>query len=392
MTQTFDELPTFDVLSLSSVDDPYALFAEWRAAGPLMNGVYGWGVTRHADVAALLRDRRVGHSFPRDMMRYATGDGPFLDFQMHSILNQDGDAHTRVRRLIGQAFSAPLVRRLQSHIATLTDASLDRVLDGQVCDAVDDLAYPLPSAVICELLGLPVADRDVVRGHAERMVSPDTNVTDVEVLWFREYIEAALRDRTPDPDGDLLSSMLAAGERDDRLTHEEIVDHAVFLFFAGFETTRHLIASGVAALLDFPDQTARLLAEPALAKPAVEEFLRYDPPLRTVPRITFEPITIGDRTIKAGRFLQLLVGSANRDERVFADADRLDIARSPNPHLSFAAGVHHCLGAVLARLEATVVFERIAARVAALEPAGQRRRVTATVGTYASVPIRVRAR
>jgi cytochrome P450 len=201
-----------------------------------------------------------------------------------------------------------------------------------------------------------------------------------------------LRDRTADADGDLLQSMLAAGARDERLTYDEIVDHAAFLFFAGFETTRHLIASGVACLLDFPHQAALLRADPSLAPSAVEEFLRYDPPLRAVPRITLEPVTVGDRTIKAGRFLQLLIGSGNRDERVFVEPDRVDITRAPNPHLSFAAGVHHCLGAVLARLEAGVVFRRIAERVAALEPAGDRRRARSTVGTYASVPIRARAR
>ncbi|MEY2472113.1 MAG: hypothetical protein QOK28_1442 [Actinomycetota bacterium] len=386
-----DELPTYDVLTLSSLEDPYAAFAEWRAVGPLMNGVHGWGVTRHAEIATLLRDRRVGHAFPREMMRYATGSGPLLDFQMGTILNQDGDDHTRVRHLIGQAFSAPLVRRLERHIVELTDSILERVLDGEACDAVDDIAFPLPAAVISELLGLPVADREVVRGHAERMVDPDTSVADVEVLWFRTYIADALRGRTPDPQGDLLQSMLAAGARDDRLTHEEIVDHAAFLFFAGFETTRHLIASGVACLLDFPDQAILLHDDPGLARSAIDEFLRYDAPLRSVPRVTLEPITVGGRTVKAGRFLQLLIGSGNRDERVFVEPDRVDITRTPNPHLSFAAGVHHCLGAVLARLEARVVFERIGERVAVLEAAGPRRRVTGGVGTYASIPIRARA-
>jgi cytochrome P450 len=384
-----DRLPTYDVLSLSSLEDPYPLFAEWRAAGPLMNGVYGWGVTRHAEVTALLRDRRVGHVFPDEMLAVPCGTGPLLEFQSRSILNRDGANHMRLRRLMGQAFTAPLVRRLRDHIAGLVDDLIEPLLDGQPVDIVESVSHPLPSMVICELLGIDPDDRDIVGVHASRFATGDPALADTEVLWLREYMGHVLDGRRPDAEGDLFERMLAAEDGADRLSHAEIVDNAAFLFFAGFETTKHLITSGTALLVEFPDQQARLWADPSLAASAVEEFLRFDPPLRTVPRITLEPVDIGGRVIKPGRFLQLLLGSANRDERAFEHPDRLDIERTPNPHVSFASGVHFCLGAMLARVEATVVFERLAERTAAIEEAGPATRRAGPIGTYDAVPVRL---
>jgi cytochrome P450 len=389
---TVTETPPVRLLALGNLEDPYAQFAEWRAAGPLVHGLEGWGVTRHVDVSALLRDRRIGHAFPRFMLEYAFGDGATTDFQTNSLLNRDDDDHTRLRRLMGQAFSAPLVRKMREHIGELVDELLEPMLDGEVHDIVDALAFPLPSAVICELLDIDKADRDEVRDQTTRFNTQDVAAMDAGMEWFRDYMSAVLAERTADPEGDLFQRMLAAEDGADRLTHQEIVDNAILLFFAGFETTKNVIASGVAALLEFPDQQALLWSHPELAASAVEEFLRYDAPVRFAPRVTVADVEIGGEVIPAGRFVQLHLGSANRDERVFADPDRLDITRSPNPHVAFGGGVHHCLGAMLARVEGEVVFRRLAQRLGGLEPAGEpTKNVGAGLGTYTAVPVRATA-
>ena len=382
-------LPEFNVLMLGRLEDPYATYAEWRAAGPLMNGVVGWGVTRHAEVSALLRDQRMSSHFPLEMIELAFGQGPRAEFQFHSLLNRDGEDHRRLRRLMGRAFTPPLVTKLRDHIIELVDGLIERMLDGDPRDVVADLAYPLPTAVICEMLNLTGVDRDEVRVHTTGLVGDDIERSNAEMAWFRDYLCAALADRTPDADGDLLQRMLAAEEGDDRLSHDEIIDNAVLLFFAGFETTKSVLASGVAALLQFPDQQRLLWDTPGLARSAVEEFLRFDTPAFNAPRFTLAPVKVGGHIIKAGRFVQLLLASANHDERAFDRPDQLDITRDPNRHVSFAGGAHYCLGAMLARLEAETVFTRLAQRTRGIEAAGEPAKNIGGFGTYAEVPVRL---
>ena len=353
----------------------YRRFRELRRASPLLKSTstaLTWAVTRHADVSTLLRDRRIGHRLPRTYLEFALGTGAAADFQEHSLLNRDGPDHTRLRRLMGQAFSAFLMRRLADHIGDLVDGLLEPLLDRATFDVIDDLAFPLPTTVICELLGVDGCDREAVRDRTLDAVHRDPRISDPAIAWFRGYMGAVLAERTPDPDGDLFQRMLAAEDGEDALTHEEIVDNALLLFVAGFETTRNLIGNGMAALLEFPDQRDRLLGDPTLARTAVEEFLRYDGPVPAVTRITLEPVEIGGRVIREHRVLMMLLASANHDEAVFEAPDRLDIGRDPNPHLAFAGGVHFCLGAQLARIEGQVVFQRIASRIASFEGAGPR--------------------
>jgi cytochrome P450 len=385
-------LPSYNVLEIGLLEDPYATYAEWRAAGPLLHGVVGWGVTRHAEVSALLKDRRIGSHFPIEMIEYAFGPGARADFQFNSLMNRDGVDHSRLRRLMGRAFTLPLVRKLRDHIETLVDELLEPMLDGEARDIVAELAYPLPAAVICEMLNLTDVDRDEVRAHTTRLVGDDMEQSNTEMAWMHEYIGAALATRVPDADGDLLQRMLAAEDGDDRLTRDEIIDNALLLFFAGYETTKSVIASGVVALVDFPDQQRLLWSDPGLARSAVEEFLRFDTPVTTSARIALEPIEVAGRTIKPGTFLQFLLASANHDERAFHDPERLDITRDPNHHVSFAGGAHYCLGAMLARIEAETVFARLAQRTASIEAAGPPVRNTGGFGTYAAVPVRLQPR
>ncbi len=376
------------LLSLDTLEDPYPFFAEWRQKGAVVRGAQGYAVTRYADVWRLMRDPAISHRFPRHMLEFALGDGATTDFQTNSLLNHEGDDHHRLRKLMNQAFHAGTVRQLRAHIGDLVDAALEPMLDGEACDLVDALAFPLPSAVICELLGLPKADRDGVRRVTASAAGVDNAASDAAISWLRDYMSEVLAERVPDPNGDLFQRMLAAEEGDDHLTHQEIVDNAILLFVAGFETTKNVIASGVVALDKFPDEQQKLWDDPVLTPSAVEEFLRYDAPVHFSPRVALEDIAVDGEVIPAGSFVQLWLASGNHDPHQFERPDLLDIARDPNQHLSFGGGVHYCLGSMLARVEADVVFRRLIDRVKQIDLAAAPVRSVGGLGTYAAVPVR----
>ncbi|GAA3734107.1 cytochrome P450 [Salinactinospora qingdaonensis] len=392
-------LPSFNPLDPVVLDDPYPTYADMRQRGRLCRvGPAAWGVTRHADVASLVRDPRLGSQFPEEYHRASAGDGPAGDFFGKIILYRDPPSHTRLRKLIGKAFSPALVRSLRPDIAGLVDELLAPAREQGHFDAVTDLAFPLPVMVVCRLMGISPDERDEIRpravdlGKAFAAIVPDDAraEADAAVVWLRSYLSELLEQRRRSPGDDLLSRMLAAEDGGRTLSHEEIVDNAVFAFFAGFETTMNLIATGCAALLRFPDQMARLRADRGLTATAVEEFLRFDAPIQGTARLVHEPIDIDGHTLRAGRVVVLLLGSANHDEAVFADPDRLDIGRSPNPHLSFGGGAHLCMGAALARVEGEVVFNRLLDLFSEVEAAGPaRRREKTTFRAYESVPVAV---
>lgn len=386
---TTTRVPELDVMALDAMPDPYGVLAEVREVSPLVRTPLGaWGVTRHEDVSALLRDRRLGHEFPRDYLTFLFGEGPLIDVQMNMLLNRDGADHTRLRKLMSRAFSGIVVRKLQDHVGRLVDDLLLAALDRGSMDVVRDLAYPLPIQVICELLGIDHLDRDEVRAKVDGLIGRDFPAAHRSTAWLRDYLRGVLAKRKADPDGDLLERMLAAEEGEDAFTHDEIVDNVLLVFFAGFETVRGLIGNGVRSLLEHPDEWRRLRADPSLASLAVEEFLRYDTPVGAVNRVTREPIEIGGRVIREHRWVILLLMSANRDEKAFVRPDRLDIGRKPNPHVGFGGGIHHCMGAMLARLEGEVVFERLARRLGTLEAAGPDERYAGS-RSLASLPVAV---
>jgi cytochrome P450 len=362
-------------------------------------GPASWGVTRYADVAQLTRDPRLGSEFPAGYHQMSSGDGAASGFFARIVLYRDPPDHTRLRRLLGKAFSPSLVRQMRPAIVAMVDRLLEPAAANGRLDAVTDLAFPLPVLVVCALMGIPPADHELIRPYALDLskafaaIVPeeDRAAADRAVGWLRGYLSDVLDSRRPDPDGDLLCRMLAAEEDGSRLGHSEIVDNAVFSFFAGFETTTNLISTGCAALLDHPDQLAALRADPGLIPSAIEEFLRFDSPIQGIARMVREDVRIGDRTIRAGRVLVLLLGSANRDGERFAEPDRLDLARNPNPHVAFGGGGHLCLGAFLARTEAQVAFECLLSRFRELAPAGPAVRQTGgTLRAYASVPVAVK--
>jgi cytochrome P450 len=392
-------MPKFDPLAEEVIANPYPTYTRLREAAALCRGGLGqWVLTRYADVAALLRDPRLSSTFPPEYHEYSLGQTPALGFLQRIILTREGQPHAQLRRLMGTAFRPGAVRGLERHVAALVDELIAPVLDGELLDVVRDLAFPLPVKVVCELLGVPAEDRESVWPRAADLAkalgtihpSPeDLEVSNAALLWLREYIADLLGRRRRNPGDDQLSLMLAARDGADRLSDEDIVDNAVFLFFAGFETTMGLISNGLAALLDHPAELARVRSAEVPIATAVEECLRYDSPIQWVARYVREPVELDGRAVRAGRALVFVLGSADRDPRQFPDPDRFDVGRTPNQHLAFGGGNHTCMGAALARLEGRVLVSRLLHRFRALEPAGPRvRRPHPSIRAYASIPVR----
>ncbi len=393
-------LPKYDPLDPAVMENPYPTYARLRAAGPVCRGGPGqWVVTHYADVVRLLRDPRLGNQFPEAYRQFSFGDRAMETFFERILLNRDPPDHTRLRELMSVAFNPNQVRRLTDHIGMLVDQLLAAASERGEFDAVCDLAFPLPVMVVCELIGIPTVDHDAVRPRATDLCKafgtqiPEHDRVDATgaITWLRSYVGGLLEERRKNPGEDLLSSMLLASIRERRFGYEEIIDNVLFLFFAGFETTKDLIATGCAALLKFPRELERLWADRSLVPSAVEEFLRYDAAVQSVGRLALEPIEIGGRTIKKDRVLILLLGSANHDPDQFYRPEELDVGRKPNANVSFGGGVHHCLGATLARIEAGVTFSRLPMHFSHFAPAGETmRRLSAGFRCYASVPIAVR--
>lgn len=393
--------PRFDALDPAVIDDPYPTYARLRAAGPLCRvSPASWGVTRHAEVAALLRDPRLANEFPDDDPQFQMGEDLSRDVFRRIIPTRDPDDHSRLHQLMVRAFSPGIARRARDHIGRLVDNLVGPALDTGRLDAVADLAFPVAATVVCELMGLPAGARAEIWPRAAALsdaftpflldadLGADRTAADEALRWLRGYVTDLLDDRRPDPGGDLLARMLAAGPGDS--DREEIVDNLVFLCFTGFETTMNMVCTGCAGLTRQPEQWARLRADPALAPTAVEEFVRFDAPIQYTARRALKPIQVGDRTIRPGRSVFLLLGCANHDERVFDRPERIDIGRQPNPHVGFGGGVRGCLGAVLARVEGGVVFDRLVRHFRSIEPAGVPvRQPSALFRSYRTIPLAV---
>jgi cytochrome P450 len=387
----------FDGMGLASLEDPYPVYAELRREGAVRRGGPAiWYVTRYAEVARLLRDRRLGAEFPARYHEFSLGSGPAAEFRRRIVLYRDPPEHTRLRQLMSKAFTPKFVPGLSAQIEEVVDDILSVGLDRGNLDLVEDLAYQLPVAVACELIGIPPVDRHAVRlravdlGQAFGVVvsDEDRQRADDAVVWLRDYVAGLIEERRRAPRADLVSVLLKAEHSGDRLTPEEITDNLLFAFFAGFETTVHLIGTGAVALLQHPRELERLRENPSLVPTAVEEFLRYDAPISGVARIVLETVEVDGQRIRPGRVLLLLLGSANRDERQFDEPDRLDVGRSPNHHLSFGGGIHHCMGAALARVETATAFSRLLARTRKFELLGEpEREASSRFRGYAKVPV-----
>jgi cytochrome P450 len=359
--------------------DPYPLYRRLRALGPAAAGPDGTlAVTGYAALSALLRDHRLLKTPERVLVAAGYPDWqqrPSLRLMFTSILLINPPAHTRLRRLVSAEFTARRVEGLRPAVERIVAQACDR-LAGEP-DFVSGFAFPVPVTVIGELLGIPAADRDMFSGLARDWtgvldsLSPEVvDRADAAAATIRDYLSALAADRAAHPAGDLISALVSASGSGG-LSAEELVTMAALLLAAGFETTTGLLSNGLVALLAHPDQAARLRAEPGLAVPAAEELLRYDSPVQILfGRSAPDDMTAGGITLSAGQRVLALLGAANRDPAVFTEPDRLILDRAEQAPLSFGGGIHYCLGAPLARLEAQIAFPALLNRFPRLTLAG----------------------
>ena len=392
------ELDFFDPEFLA---DPYPAYHRLRAEDPVHRHPLGFYVlTRYEDVAVVLRDARFGKGGYQALIEGRFGaspDGPRLAL---SMLFRDPPDHTRLRALVSKAFTPRVVETLRPHVQAIVDRLLARAAEAGRMDVIDELAYPLPVTVISELLGVPVGDADAVKGWSRdvaraldaivlpagpELIERGRRATGEMGDYFRRLVEA--RRRRPGPD--LLSGLVEAEEAGDRLTEEELLATCVLLYVAGHETTVNLVGNGLLALLRHPAEWRRLRDDAALLPGAIEELLRYDGPVQRVGRIAAGDTEVGGVPIPAGALVMSLVGAANRDPAQFADPDRLDVSRDEPRHLAFGSGIHYCLGAPLARLEAQVAIGTLLRRFPALAIAVERPvwRPSSTLRGLESLPV-----
>jgi cytochrome P450 len=378
-----------DLTDPTVVADPYPAFAAARAQAPVQwhEGLGLWLAFTHAEASAVLRDRRLGRvwSDKAPAERFES----FNLIHRNAILEMEPPAHTRLRRLISAAFTRGHVERLRPWVQQLADSLVDGLLERsagtQPVDVLSGMAEELPVAVIAELLGVPAADRPLLRPWSNAIVKMyeygrTTQLEDAAeraAAEFVAYLRALAADRRRHPGEDLLTHLVT--ERDsavDRLTEDELVTTCILLLNAGHEATVNVSGNGLLALLEHPDQLARLRSDPGLLPGAIEELMRFDSPLQLFERTATDDVPIGGITVERGQKIAALLGSANRDPAVFASADALDVGRADNPHISFGAGVHFCIGAPLARVELQASFAALLGRTSRLElgaPARRRR-------------------
>jgi len=377
MSQTLPP-PLFDPFAPGFTDDPYPQYAALRAAAPVYQHPLGfWLLTCYDDVSWLLRaslsveDRNIAAGPFLALREQLYGEAVTRPRRV-SMLDRDPPDHTRLRRLVSKAFTPRAVQALRPRITGLVEAMLDAAERAGRVDLVGALAFPLPFAVIAEMLGTPPADHERIRQLTGTVVRSLEPVADPALAAAIVAADAELRVIAADmiawkrahPADDLLTALINAEDDGDVLDDEELIAQTLLLYIAGHETTVNLIAGGTLALLRHPAQLALLRADPVLVDNAVEELLRYDSPVQASRRITLEPVSIGGLTIPAGAFVLANLGSANRDEGFWGpDAAELRLDRATaRQHVSFGAGPHHCLGASLARLEAEIALARLTTR------------------------------
>jgi cytochrome P450 len=354
------------------------MFAVQRAVTPLVwdEGLGMFLAYGHAEADAVLRDRRLGRlwtlKWPEESLE------AFTLLHAHSMLENEPPVHTRLRRLVAAGFGRGQVERLRSRIAEIAGGLADR-LSGTV-DLVPAYAEPLPVAVIASLLGVPDPDRDLLRPWSNAIVkmyeygvtARQRRLAEAAAGEYVAYVRSLIAYRRRSPGSDLLSELIALRDADgSRLSEDELVATAVLLQMAGHEASVNVVGNGVLALLRNPAELARLRADRSLLPAAVDELIRYDSPLQLFERTAKEDAEIAGVRIAAGQKIAALLGAANRDPAVFADPDRLDVGRDPNPHLGFGAGIHYCLGAPLARVELQVSLATLLDRFPDWQLAGE---------------------
>lgn len=368
-----DNAQLFAFIASSKVrSQPWRLYQRLHARGPVRPIRYKgvWLVGSHAGVTAVLR-----HPTTSVDESLATGQGsfdrtgPFSVLMNRTLLFTDPPDHARLRRLVARAFTPRTVERLHPWVEALVDERLARLRPDGSADLLATLALPMPVEVICELLGIPESERAPILGWA-RDIAPRLDISlfrdeekerrgDIAATALAAFLGALVADPARrDPEG-LLSALVAVEEDGDRLDRDEVVALGALLLVAGFETTANVIANGLLALLREPEQLARVRDGDVAPSTVADELLRFAGPVQFTQRVLLDDVELGDQRLPARTLVALLIGAANRDPRVFADPDRLDVGRDPNPHISFSSGIHHCLGASLARLEIAVAVPKV---------------------------------
>ena len=373
-----DQAPlAFNPLDPAFIADPYPYYRRLRETAPVYKTPQGfWLATGYEDVALILRDKRFGKDFVGNMRRRygekAGLDEPAIANLARTMLVLDPPDHTRLRGLVNKAFTARRVGDMRPRIKALVDEQIDRVIDKGEMDVMRDLAHRLPVLVICDMLGIPEDHRapflagsnvngriiDPVPMTREELDQANRN-TQMASVYFKQLCELRRRE----PRDDLTTELVRAEEAGDKLSPEELDANIGLLFGAGHETTTNLIGNGLLALHRHPDQWERLKADPSLIPNAVEELLRYDSSVQLTGRVTNTEVELSSVRLAPSESIIALLGAANRDPAQYPDPDRLDVGRQHIRPMSFGGGIHHCLGAQLARLEAELVFAALIERI-----------------------------
>ncbi|MFJ5530118.1 cytochrome P450 [Streptomyces sp. NPDC093261] len=381
----------FDPWDPAFLADPYPAYAELRALGRVLHyePTDQWLVPHHPDVSALLRDRRLGRTYQHRFTHEEFGrtapppeHEPFHTLNDHGMLDLEPPDHTRIRRLVSKAFTPRTVERLAPYVRELAGELVSGLVEAGGGDLLRDVAEPLPVAVIAEMLGIPGADRALLRpwsadicGMYELNPPQETARRAVRAsVEFSDYLRGLIAERRRDPGEDLISGLIAAHDEGDRLTEQEMISTCVLLLNAGHEATVNATVNGWWALFRNPDQLAALRADHSLVPSAVEELMRYDTPLQLFERWVLDEIEIDGTTVPRGAEIAMLFGSANHDPAVFDAPGKLDLTRRDNPHISFSAGIHYCIGAPLARIELAASMTALLEKAPTLRLAAEPRR------------------
>jgi cytochrome P450 len=381
------------------IADPYPVYRALRGTDPVYySKAWGvWVLTRYDDIVPILRDPQhfsnsgrfaaLLDQLPADVQQEMA---PLRQHYSAGMIQADPPDHTRLRALVRDAFSARVIQNIRPHVQAIVDDLIDQFdKKGQV-DIIRNLAYPLPVIVISELLGVPVEDRDrfLIWSHdlTGLQATGGANADYARraaraVQELEEYFRQICAERRRSPRNDLISQMIAAQESGDKLSEDELINMCVTFLIAGHETTKSLIGNGILTLINHPSDLEELSRDPSLMATAVEEILRYESPIQRAWRRVTEDVEVGGRQIRAGELVFLMLGSANRDPSHFPDPDRFDIRRSDNHHVAFGYGVHFCIGAPLARVEAPIAIGTVLRRLRNL-------RLEQPVEWYGSIHVR----
>jgi pimeloyl-[acyl-carrier protein] synthase len=360
--------------TLPGYSDPYPYYHSLRGLDPVHFSEFmqGWVLTRYADAVSYLKDRRFSRAEYLQKMKAKFGaDEPIFAFQAHELAFTDPPEHAWMKNVFGKAFSPAAIARMRPATEEIVRAQLAGLAGRSEIDIVAEVAYPIPADVIAAMLGAPAQDWEQLRELVDGIVISRGIVRTPQMMEqgsrsvrsFNDYFVGLVAERRRKPAEDLLSAILVAEENGRKLSDEQVLSMVETLFAAGHATTRSLIANGMLALLKHPAELKKLRENPGLIASAVEEMLRYESPTQAPsPQAALEDIQLGGKTIRKGDLVTVLFGATNRDPARFPEPDRFDIERADNEHLAFSMGIHYCLGASLARLEAQVAITAILSR------------------------------